>query len=106
MGDRRNEQMMRIKRATLVIGVSLNVQACAQADGAQAVQRRPLYELGHTPTAAEIAELNVDANPAGVGLPPGQGTSATGATTYLMKCAACHGPKGEGIAPNPKLIGT
>jgi cytochrome c len=24
---------------------------------------------------------------------------------YAAKCASCHGPKGEGIAPNPKLVG-
>ena len=78
---------------------------CAQADGAPAAQRSASYGLGHVPTAAEIAALNIDVNPAGVGLPPGQGTAATGATTYALKCAACHGPNGEGSGPSPKLVG-
>ena len=79
---------------------------CAQADGAQTAQKPAGYGLGHTPSAAEIAALNIDVNPAGVGLPPGRGTVAEGEATYAIKCAACHGPNGEGIAPNPKLIGT
>ncbi len=79
---------------------------CARADGAPTAQHAAGYGLGHVPSAAQIAVLNIDVNPAGVGLPPGQGTAATGAATYTMKCAACHGPNGEGIAPNPKLVGT
>jgi S-disulfanyl-L-cysteine oxidoreductase SoxD len=79
---------------------------CAQADGAPAAERPAGYGLGHVPSQAEIAAVNIDVNPAGVGLPPGQGTASTGATTYALKCAACHGPNGEGIGPNPKLVGT
>lgn len=94
-----------------VIGVvissimSIYVLGCAQADGAQTAQRRAVYGLGRAPSVAEISALDIDANPAGVGLPPGQGTAATGEATYALKCAACHGPSGEGISPNPKLIG-
>ena len=80
--------------------------ACAQADGASTAQRRPRYELGRAPSAAEIAALDIDVNPAGAGLPEGQGTAATGATTYALKCVACHGPSGEGIDKSPRLIGT
>ena len=79
--------------------------ACAQADGAQTAQNRPVYGLGRTPSAADLAALDIDVNPAGVGLPLGQGTAATGEATYVLKCAACHGPSGEGIPPNPRLIG-
>ena len=49
--------------------------------------------------------MNQDVNPAGTGLPPGQGTAVTGAVVYAQKCAACHGPHGEGIDKNPRLIG-
>ena len=93
--------------ARLAIGSMLVIYqaACAQADGAQAAQRRAVYGLGRQASLAEIAALNIDVNPLGVGLPPGQGTSATGAATYALKCAACHGPGGEGIGPNPRLIG-
>lgn len=79
---------------------------CTQADGAPAAQRPAGYGLGHAPSAAEIAALNIDVNPSGVGLPGGQGTAATGTATYAVKCAACHGPNGEGIGPNPRLVGT
>ena len=79
--------------------------SCAQADGAQAARQKALYGFGHEPTAAEIAALNIDVNPTGVGLPPGRGTVATGEATYAMKCAACHGPSAEGIGPNPRLVG-
>jgi mono/diheme cytochrome c family protein len=85
--------------------LSIYLIGCTSTDGAQAAQRRAVYGLGHTPSAGEIAALNIDVNPAGVGLPPGQGTAATGEATYALKCAACHGPSGEGIGPNPKLIG-
>lgn len=87
------------------IYIILLLNACAQADGAPTAQRRSLYGLGHAPSATDISAIDIDVNPAGVGLPPGQGTAATGEATYMMKCAACHGPGGEGIAPNPKLIG-
>ena len=43
--------------------------------------------LGHTPTPARLAALDIDANPAGVGLPAGRGTYAGGARTYAQKCA-------------------
>ena len=85
--------------------LSIYLLGCAQADGAPAAQRSPVYGLGRTPSTAEIGALDIDVNPAGVGLPPGQGTAATGEATYVLKCAACHGPGGEGIPPNPKLIG-
>lgn len=83
----------------------INVLACAQADGAPAAQRRAVYGLGHTPSPAALAALDIDVNPAGVGLPSGQGTVAAGEATFALKCAACHGPAGEGIGPNPKLVG-
>lgn len=60
--------------------------------------------LGHTPPAAQRAAINIDANPAGLGLPPGEGTYAEGAALYAQKCAVCHGAHGEGIGPYPKLV--
>ena len=83
----------------------ISIVGCAQADGAPPTSRAARYGLGHAPSTAEIAALNIDVNPAGVGLPAGEGTSASGATTYALKCAACHGPSGEGVGPNPKLVG-
>ncbi len=88
------------------IGVGLFLMACTPANEVKPGDRPARYGLGRTPTTAEIAAIDIDANPSGVGLPPGQGTAATGAVIYGQKCAACHGPKGEGIDKNPKLVGT
>jgi cytochrome c len=81
--------------------------ACEARDVIPGKPVRPKrFEIGRTPSAAEIAAVDIDANPAGVGLPPGQGTAATGAVVFASKCAACHGPHGEGIDKTPRLIGT
>lgn len=71
------------------------------------------FGVGKAATAAEIAALDVDVTPDGHGLPSGSGTPAQGATVFAAKCAACHGPAGEGQvgappagqAAAPKLIG-
>jgi cytochrome c len=67
------------------------------------------FGVGRAATAAEVAAWDIDANPAGVGLPPGRGTHAEGAAVYAQKCASCHGARGEGMgtgsAAYPKLIG-
>ena len=94
---------MRIHRMTVLV----LLLACRSADdGAVGVEKRPSrYGLGHPAATEAIAAIDIDANPKGAGLPAGQGTAATGAVVYAQKCAACHGPKGEGIEKNPKLIG-
>ena len=64
------------------------------------------FEVGRIATPAEVALVNLDVNPKGEGLPPGQGDAAAGAVVYAAQCASCHGVKGEGgIPPNPKLVG-
>ena len=71
------------------------------------------FGLGRPVTAAEIAALDRDVTPDGHGLPPGNGTATQGAAVFAAKCAACHGPAGEGqagapppgYAAAPKLIG-
>ncbi len=89
----------------LCIGALL-VAACRGKDNAVIREERPAtYGLGRVATPQEIAAIDIDANSAGVGLPAGSGTAAGGATIFMQKCAACHGPKGEGIDKNPKLIG-
>ena len=61
--------------------------------------------IGHPPTPAEIAEWNIDASSDGTGLPPGHGTYGRGAALFATRCASCHGARGEGIPPFPKLVG-
>lgn len=63
------------------------------------------FGLGRAPTAGEIAAVDHDVNPAGIGLPAGAGDATRGATVYRDKCAICHGARGEGLSPNPRLVG-
>ena len=63
------------------------------------------YGLGRTPDATQLAALDIDVDASGHGLPLGQGTAAEGAILYAQQCAMCHGAKGEGIRPAPKLVG-
>jgi mono/diheme cytochrome c family protein len=63
------------------------------------------FDLGRPATAADIAPIDIDVNPAGAGLPVGQGTYEQGAQVYVAKCASCHGANGEGNGPAPRLIG-
>ena len=62
------------------------------------------FGIGRPATAAEIASLDIDVGPAGVGLPPGRGTSADGAPIYAARCAGCHGKTGK-EGPNDVLVG-
>ena len=98
-------------RVLMAIGASLSlvVASCTKRDESSAsaavsVSARELG-LGRPATPQEIAALDLDVNPAGVGLPAGQATAVSGAAIYAAKCARCHGAKGEGIAPSPALVG-
>ena len=83
----------------------LIISGCIDGAKGTAGARPQRYGIGRAPTSAEIAAIDIDANPSGAGLPAGQGTAASGAVIYGQKCAMCHGPKGEGIEKNPRLIG-
>lgn len=76
----------------------------ASSSAAQAT-RPTTYGLGHQITAQEIAAVDIDVNPAGTGLPVGEGTASAGSAIFAQKCAFCHGPRGEGQGPYPRLIG-
>ena len=107
---------MRRLRVGLALGAGL-VIGCSGAERDKgsavatrgAVQPTPAapasFALGHAPSADEISAWDLDVNPDGVGLPSGRATAAEGATVYAAKCASCHGAKGEGIAPNPPIVG-
>src|SRR5690242_2763828 len=99
---------------TLLAVAACLTMACSQrgASDAQALPsaarapRTPAQlALGHAPTAQQLATIDIDANPAGAGLPPGEGSYADGAAIFAQKCASCHGTNGEGLGPYPKLIG-
>jgi mono/diheme cytochrome c family protein len=59
------------------------------------------YGLGRTATPQEMAGWDIDVGSDGAGLPPGHGDVAQGRVIYNDKCAACHGPKGEGKPMDP-----
>ena len=99
--DSVGEMMSRVFSITLL----LITIGCGGEPKHASSDRPSSYGLGHTPSSAEIAALDIDANASGVGLPPGQGTAARGVVLYVQKCAMCHGPKGEGIDKSPRLIG-
>ena len=88
------------------LGLSSLAAACDQHGVVRRAPPPPArYEIGRAATPEQIARWDIDVNPSGAGLPAGRGTAAEGATVYARKCAACHGPKGEGVPPGPRLIG-
>jgi S-disulfanyl-L-cysteine oxidoreductase SoxD len=85
-----------------------SVEASAAVSGdVPVLQQLPtrFRTIGRVATAQEIRAWDIDANAQGVGLPPGRGTYARGATLFAERCVACHGAHGEGIPPYPRLIG-
>ena len=95
-------------RGALVIAMTLAVAACrAEARDDYLGDKEPQrFGIGHTPTPAEVAALDIDVSPNGAGLPAGSGTPEQGATIYAAKCASCHGKNGEGMPPAyPQLVG-
>jgi cytochrome c len=62
------------------------------------------YGLGRAATPAEVAALDIDVGPDGLGLPAGSGTVAQGATLFQAKCSMCHGAAGQGMPPAFPLL--
>jgi S-disulfanyl-L-cysteine oxidoreductase SoxD len=95
----------------LVAGLAAS---CSQSPGAQSsggimrVDRATpsaQWDIGRPALPAEIAAWDIDVNPAGEGLPPGNGTHETGARVWAAKCAVCHGAGGEGNEQYPRVVG-
>jgi cytochrome c len=94
----------------LALSVSLaGCQARSTADSnlnAAATPAPPAtYDLGSPVDSTKLATLDIDIDPTGAHLPPGSGTPAQGLVVFATNCASCHGAKGEGIPPAPKLVG-
>jgi len=98
-----------VRRRVVVAAVCAGVVASCgpQPRGASIGDGLPAdLGLGRAATAAEVAAIDVDIGPTGVGLPAGSGTPEQGQVVYRMNCATCHGNDGEGNPPlYPRLIG-
>ena len=98
--------------ALALIGPALHAQSPPSPAGsgaprpkAAATPKAPAtFGIGRPATPAEIAALDIDVGPDGVGLPPGKGTAADGAPIYAARCASCHGKTGK-EGPNDILVG-
>jgi mono/diheme cytochrome c family protein len=84
--------------------MSLAAQARSASPARAAPAQPATFGIGRPATPAEIAALDIDVGPDGVGLPPGRGTSADGAPIYAARCAGCHGKTGK-EGPNDVLVG-
>jgi cytochrome c len=60
--------------------------------------------LGEPLSSEDFEAWDITIMPNGSGLPPGSGTAVQGEPIYAEKCAACHGPNGEG-GLNARLVG-
>jgi mono/diheme cytochrome c family protein len=91
---------MRCSRLSFALAV-LVVGGCTAA----IAQTANYPGLGHTPTQDEIQAWNDSIGPEGKELPPGSGTAKQGEEIFANRCAACHGPNGEGSQLAPRLVG-
>src|SRR5262249_41117262 len=80
---------MRCSSSLLSALIVLSASAAALAQGRT-------YQLGSTPSEEEIKARDIAISPDGKELPPGSGTAKEGANLFAQKCAACHGPNGDG----------
>ena len=87
------------RKALILSGVGLALTASAAIAAAV-----PSPELGRTPSAAELAAIDISIPSDGRGLPAGSGSAEQGAAVYAAKCQVCHGANGVG-GPNDRLTG-
>src|SRR5207249_10674782 len=62
------------------------------------------FGVGRPATPQEILELGAAIGPDGSGLPNASGSVAEGRAVFALRCAKCHGPKGDGDV-GPTLVG-
>ncbi|HEX6323772.1 MAG TPA: c-type cytochrome [Vicinamibacterales bacterium] len=86
------------------VAALLSLLSCQVTDGSHSATPAT-YGLGTPASASDIAALDGDVSPSGEGLPPGRGDAIAGAALYAAQCASCHGAGGEGMTPNPALVG-
>jgi S-disulfanyl-L-cysteine oxidoreductase SoxD len=89
-------------RCSLKLLVPLMILAACVAALAQS---RP-YNLGTPLSQEEIRGFDFMIGPAGKELPPGSGTAKEGADIFAKRCAACHGPNGQGGIAGRLVLGS
>jgi mono/diheme cytochrome c family protein len=95
---------VRLGAIAAIACVSL-LSGCSGNSSANAEPTRH-YALGRAAATEEIAKWSIEIGSDGAELPLGSGSVDAGAAIFAVKCAGCHGAKGEGIAPAyPALIG-
>jgi len=85
----------------LVAGAACNRSVADSDRASERMAER--FGGGRAATTAEIAAWDTDVNGDGQGLPAGRGTADQARQLYASRCAACHGPKGEG-GSGPQLV--
>jgi cytochrome c len=65
----------------------------------------PPYNVGRPAPRELIQSWDISVAPTGQGLPVGHGTAKEGERLYNLRCASCHGSKGEGKDDYPPLVG-
>lgn len=91
--------------AILLVAAACRLEDRSEAVAGDAQVPPDSYGIGTPLAATSLAAFDTDVSPSGEGLPAGSGDDARGATLYRQKCALCHGANGEGVAPNPPLVG-
>jgi len=98
-------------RGICTSALAISLVACASpspdADVRAAATPTPPahYDLGAPIDSTRLARIDIDVDTTGATLPAGSGNATKGLVVYAQQCATCHGAKGEGITPSPKLIG-
>jgi cytochrome c len=84
-------------RILRVLGIVVPGMLVAYSANAQEGYGGP-YNFGTSPSAEEVAMIDIDVMPDGRGLPAGSGTYEQGKQVYTAKCLACHGVDLGGVA--------
>jgi cytochrome c len=91
----------RVQRATIGAFLFATVVATLPV----LAQQSPYSHLGRTPSEEELRRWDIAISPDGDELPAGRGTAKEGAAIFARKCAACHGPEGQGTQLAPQIVG-
>ena len=67
--------------------------------------QRSYSSVGAPLSPEEIKSFDFIVGPEGKELPPGKGTAKEGAEIFGKRCAACHGPNGQGGAVQHLVLG-